>query len=99
MSKSGARAGGRHMINAAAMLLFLWLAWVALAPSRTPVDLSVAALAALAALGVAWRLGAGRGGGFAHAARMLVFALSRASLVLRGAMRTVRGALAADVTL
>lgn len=88
------------MINAAAMLLILWLIWLALAPTDvTPRALATGAAAAAAAFMIAARLGAWGRSAYAHAPRLLLFAVARARGVFRGAVATVRAALAADVTL
>jgi multisubunit Na+/H+ antiporter MnhE subunit len=87
------------MLHAAAMLTGLILLWLALTQrASTPVDIAIAAAAALAALMVAWRFG-GIGRGYARAPRLLLLRLSRAGAVAQGALTTLRNAIAADVSL
>jgi multisubunit Na+/H+ antiporter MnhE subunit len=87
------------MLHAAAMLLGLILIWLALTQRAVaPLDWALAGLVALAALLIAWRFG-GLGRGFARTPQVLVLGASRANAIWRGAVGTVRAAIAADVTL
>jgi multisubunit Na+/H+ antiporter MnhE subunit len=87
------------MLHAAAMLTGLFLIWLALTSRGfSLVELGVAAGVAFTCLLVAWRFG-GVGRGFARAPILIVLRGSRAGAVVRGAVQTVRAALAADVAL
>ena len=87
------------MLHAAAMLTGLFLIWLALTQRAFSIpDLAVAFAAALACVLAAWRFG-GVGRGFARAPRLLVLRMRRAGAVVRGAVRALRDAIAADVTL
>lgn len=87
------------MLHAAAMLTGLFLLWLALTQrGLSLVDIGLGLAVALVCMLAAWRLG-GIGRGFARAPRLLILRLSRVGAVLRGAVQTVRDALAADVTL
>lgn len=87
------------MLHAAAMLIGACILWL-LATQRwnSAEDFAIAACAASACVLVAARFG-GVGGAFARAPQLVVLALTRAGPVVRGALATLRGALAADVTL
>jgi multisubunit Na+/H+ antiporter MnhE subunit len=88
------------MLHAAAMLGGLFA--IALLMSQGWLSREQAALAfvaALASLAAAIWLGGVRRNPFSRAPQFLVLLLSRAGAVLRGALATIRAALAADVTL
>jgi multisubunit Na+/H+ antiporter MnhE subunit len=87
------------MLHAAAMLIGTCILWL-LATQRwnSAEDFAIAACAASACVLIAARLG-GVGGGFARAPQFALLALARAGPVVRGALATLRSALAADVTL
>ncbi len=87
------------MLHAAAMLTGLFLIWIALTQRVFSLaEFGLAVVVALACVLVAWRFG-GIGRTFARGPRLLLLRLSRAGAVLQGAFRTIRAALAADVTL
>jgi len=87
------------MLHAAAMLTGLFLIWLALTQrGLSPLELGVAAAAALACVLIAHRFG-GVGRAFARGPQLLLLRLRRAGVVARGALAAVRAALAADVTL
>jgi multisubunit Na+/H+ antiporter MnhE subunit len=87
------------MLHAAAMLIGTCALWL-LATQRwsSSDDLTFAVASALACVFISARLG-GVGGAFAQAPHMAALTLSRALPVLRAALKTVRTAAAADVTL
>ncbi|MBC7768122.1 MAG: Na+/H+ antiporter subunit E [Phycisphaerales bacterium] len=87
------------MLHAAAMLLGLFLIWLAATQSSaSAVDISTAAGAALVCTLVMSRAG-GAGAAFARAPRALYVAAMHAPAVVAGALATIRAAMAADVTL
>lgn len=84
------------MLHAAAMVIGLSAVWLLFLDARN----------AAAAIGVSasvvlliWRLGGVRANAFAHAPGLVALAVARAGAVARGAARTMRAVLAADVTL
>jgi multisubunit Na+/H+ antiporter MnhE subunit len=87
------------MLHAAAMLLGLCIFWL-LATQRfsSGADVAVAVAAAAACTLLALRLG-GPSQTFARAPRALFTVFARAGAVVRGALSTLRAALAADVTI
>lgn len=89
------------MFEAAAMLTGLWVLWLLLTQQWSGAEqLAYGAVAALACVVAAARFSRLRGAGpFSRALPLLVFAISRAGAVARGAGATVRAAIAADVTL
>lgn len=87
------------MLHAASMLTGLWIIWLlANGGWRTPEDLIVSLAAALVCVAFAARAG-GAGDGFTRAPHALLLSFSRLSAVFRGALSTMRAAIAADVTL
>lgn len=87
------------MLHAAAMLLGLFVIWLAATGlSANVVDISIAAGAAFACVAVMLRMG-GVGAAFWRAPRALYVTAMRAPGVVGGALATLRAALAADVTL
>lgn len=87
------------MLHAAAMLTGLFLIWLAITQRGfSLVELGFGAAAALACLVAAYRLG-GVGRAFARVPRLLLLRLARAGAVARGALTTVRLAIAADLSL
>jgi multisubunit Na+/H+ antiporter MnhE subunit len=90
------------MLHPAAMLTGLWVLWLLLTQRWNSVqDLAIGGGAALFCVLFAARFGGfGReGGAFTHAPQLIALVLSRASAVVRGALGTIRAAIAADVTL
>jgi len=86
------------MLHAAAMLFGLAIIWlIATGGFSRAEDIIVAVGAALVCVLVAWR--SGSLGGFSHAPRGLYAAAVRSASVLSGAVKTIRAALAADITL
>jgi multisubunit Na+/H+ antiporter MnhE subunit len=87
------------MLHAAAMLLGLCIIWL-LATQRysSSEDIAVAVAAAAACVALAVRLG-GVSRTYWRAPRALFTVLARAGAVVRGALATLRAALAADVTI
>lgn len=87
------------MLHAAAMLTGLFIIWLALTQRGfSIVDLAVAFAVAMACVLATWRFG-GIGRAFVRAPRLLALRLARVGAVARGAVRTLRDAIAADVTL
>ncbi len=87
------------MLHAAAMLIGLWLIWLLLAPAPLSAESAAAgALAAFVSVLIASRF-AQLSHAFSHAVQLALLAIGRAGAVLRGALATIRAALAADVTL
>ena len=81
------------------MLLGLCLIWLAATQRFNGLDaFAIAVGAALICTAAAARMG-GVGRGFAHAPRALYATLARAGAVVKGAVVTMRAALAADVSL
>lgn len=89
------------MLHAAAMLTGLFTLWLVLTQRwSTPVDFAIAAGVAFVCVMFASRFGGlGRSGPFARAPQTLALSMGRAGAVVRGALATVRAAVAADVTL
>jgi multisubunit Na+/H+ antiporter MnhE subunit len=87
------------MLHAAAMLFGLFIVWLLTAqPERSAVDITLAAAASAACVIASARFG-GVGAQFAHAPRALGLLAARIASVFAGALRTIRAAAAADVTL
>jgi multisubunit Na+/H+ antiporter MnhE subunit len=88
------------MLHAAAMLAGLSTIWLLLTQAwATPVDIAWAVGAALLCLFVSARFGGlGKTGPFLRAPQTLLVLLTRSGAVMRGALATVRAAIAADVT-
>jgi multisubunit Na+/H+ antiporter MnhE subunit len=94
-----AARGGEVMLHAAAMLCGLTLLWMLVSQRwSSPQDWLIAVAASAACIVVAWRFG-GVGAAFANGPRLLLLTGARAGAVARGALATIRSALAADVTL
>lgn len=89
------------MLHAAAMLAGLSTIWLLLTQRwATPVDIVFAVGAALACVLVSTRFGGlGKTGPFLRAPQTVFVLLVRSAAVLRGALATIRAAIAADVTL
>ncbi|GAM98829.1 Na(+)/H(+) antiporter subunit E [alpha proteobacterium U9-1i] len=89
------------MLHAAAMLAGLSTVWLVLTQRwSTPLDFALALSASFVCVVIASRFGGlGRTGPFLRVAPGMALALSRSGAVMRGALATMRAALAADVTL
>lgn len=87
------------MLHAAAMLIGLFLIGLLLMQRWTAPDIAVVAVAALLSTIVAVRLGGWARTPFSAAPQFVVLAGSRLTSALRGALKIVRAAAAADVTL
>lgn len=88
------------MFHAAAMLLGLFVVWLLSTQAwSTPQDLAIAAAAAIACAAFAVRFGGMTRNPFGRAPQFAMLVLSRAGVVMSGALVTIRAALAADVTL
>jgi len=88
------------MLHAAAMLAGLSTIWLLLTQDwATPVDIVWAVGAALVCVLVGVRFGGlGKTGPFLRAPQTFLILLTRSGAVMRGALATVRAAIAADVT-
>jgi multisubunit Na+/H+ antiporter MnhE subunit len=88
------------MLHAAAMVAGLFVIGFVMAQGWTSRDGALLVLAAaLASVAVAMRLGGVRKNPFSSAPQLLMLIGARAQAVMRGALSTIRAALAADVTL
>jgi multisubunit Na+/H+ antiporter MnhE subunit len=88
------------MVRAPAAVFGLFAIWLLLTQRfAAPQDFLVAALAALLSLGVGLRFGRATTPVFGFAPQLLLLGLSRAGVVLRGAISTLSATLAADVSL
>lgn len=88
------------MIHAAALFLGVWALWLVLTQRWDGVEaLGVGAGVALVCVLIAARFGALGRSAFSHAPHALAFVVGGAGGVLRGALATVRAAIAADVRL
>jgi len=87
------------MLHAAALFSGCFVVWLLLTQRWSSAeDLTLAGAASLAVVIIAWRFG-GVGGAFWRAPALGLISLSRAGVVARGAVATLRAALAADITL
>lgn len=87
------------MLHAAAMLAGLAIIWLIGAPhAQFPQDVMFAVGAALAGVLLTARLGGVAPNAFARAPQFILVGLARFGAVLRGALSTMRAAIAADVT-
>lgn len=87
------------MLHAAAMLTGLFVVWLLLTQRwSSPVDIGAAVGASVACWMFAFRFGGG-GAGYAQAPALVFASVARAGAVARGVARTLRAALAADITL
>jgi len=87
------------MLHAAAMLFGLSILWLIAAGGFSRAEDGLVAVgAALVCVLLAWRAGC-LGGAFSHAPRALYAAAVRSASVVSGAVKTIRAALAADITL
>jgi multisubunit Na+/H+ antiporter MnhE subunit len=88
------------MLHAAAMLAGLFvLCLLFMGRWNAPEDFAPAFAIALACAGAALLLGGVRRNPFSNAPQFLILIVSRAGVLVRGALATIRAALAADVTL
>jgi multisubunit Na+/H+ antiporter MnhE subunit len=87
------------MLHAAAMLTGIFLLWLLVVqPGTSPQGLAIGTGVALACVVLGARLG-GVTSAFARAPFLAVSALGRLGVVLRGALSTIRAAVAADIAL
>jgi len=88
------------MLHAAAMFAGIFIVCLLLTARTGGVeDYAVAGAIALACVGVAFLLGGVRRNPFSSAPQLLILVFARMGAQLRGALATIRAALAADVTL
>jgi multisubunit Na+/H+ antiporter MnhE subunit len=88
------------MLHAAALFAGIFALWVALTGRvASAADLAMAAGAAATCVAIAAWVSGVRGNAFASAPQRMLLAAGRAGAVLRGAVSTIRAALAADITL
>lgn len=87
------------MLHAAAMLAGLAIIWLIGAPhAHFSQDVVFAGTAVVCSVAIAARLGGVSPNAFASAPQFVLLSISRFGAVLRGALSTMRAALAADVT-